>query len=1085
MCDIMLRRLIREACFTMRVKNRLKFSLMRTVFGLFFAVMSVFALGNTAFINNAHAEPETQAVEVVEVENEDNQSEEGENTEEQKPEEQKMPATDNCQASLGALGWLVCPTTGKIAEAVDWLYDKIEQILIINPVSSEDGSPIYEIWKYCRGITNVVFIIFLLVVIYSQITGLGINNYGIKRALPKLIVAAILVNISFLICSLAVDVSNVVGNSLRGLFSSIAESAVMTNMPAETGDITIEAKVASAKMYSALAGTAALTIGGVGIAFETGAIWMLIPVVLGAIVAVVTGLITIALRQAVVALLVMISPLAMVANILPNTEQWFKKWKDLLYRMLVFYPMFSLLFGASNLAGFAIIASSNGDGFWVLLGTAVQIFPLFFSWSLMKMSGTFLGTINTRLRGLAAGPLATNRAWAESHRQQTNAWFMAHGRTPYSRLRQFLNNRQALRETDTESLKQIRKGRANLYVQRKISGGYDGTKAQGTKDYLRANGYTRNAKEAMNVGLQSETATLDTKHVLNNYGDYFVERRIRERISEANRANDEGALRNLASSNRDYRLASTSASNFLEYSRAQMTAENDSEADFNFMVNEYLNAVTNKKRGQLEKYRHYIESSAGGLGEIGQTRVLGKIIARAASVESNQRRDINIIANKFPHMKNEFRNMLTGYYVDGDGYATDRNYNRLPGEKYPGYLLQHHPEQLVLWDKVDENGPYYDWYDTNGNYVTRIYKNDSSAVKELLSNFDAPINDPINNLYGILAGMKPDGVEGSPLRYIGLDKYRTTIGRALQNAPFKEKNAMFSPMVKEMIAKGYIKNYVHENIAYLDSLNKATKTGGFNMQDGAAIRLVTTLMDPDQWDEAFRPDLARTRLNIDGELLSMKRRREDGTEYKVYADERDEDGNYIMTDKDLMDVLKQKFIFPAAHKITMMMSKQTPNTADNQKAGTVEDWKKLKETFDAKWGEGKQVEEDPYKQSGDMRSISREIQQNLYTLDDDGNRVSFGRNRNGRNNNGRTGGPSGRAPQHVNHHVAVDEMHINSNDNADDFARNFVEYCDSYPELARARRDFEDFVADRGYMVTEQELYEFAIELLDAYTNLD
>lgn len=465
----------REACLIMIAKKRLKPNFWKAVFGLFFAIMGIFALGNTTFVNSVYAEPDTQTNEETSVEvpeenaendgNEVEPSEETDNEEEAKPEEEKKVSTDKCQASLGALGWLVCPTTGKIAEAVDWLYDKIEQILIINPVSSEDGSPIYEIWKYCRGVTNIVFIIFLLVVIYSQITGLGINNYGIKKALPKLIVAAVLVNISFFICSAAVDISNVVGNSLRGLFSSIAETAVTTEIPVNPGDVSVEGKVASAKMYSALSGTAALTIGGVGIAFETGAIWMLIPVMLGAIVAVVTGLITIALRQAVVALLVMISPLAMVANILPNTEQWFKKWKDLLYKMLIFYPMFSLLFGASNLAGFAIIASSNGDGFWVLLGTAVQIFPLFFSWSLMKMSGTFLGTINAKLRGLAAGPLATNRAWAESHRQLTKRRMLASSRayTPSARLMQFLSDRRIAREAEISEKDEIIKNRGLAY----------------------------------------------------------------------------------------------------------------------------------------------------------------------------------------------------------------------------------------------------------------------------------------------------------------------------------------------------------------------------------------------------------------------------------------------------------------------------------------------------------------------------------------------------------------------------------------------------------------------------------------------
>ena len=69
---------------------------------------------------------------------------------------------NSCKDSLGALGWVVCPSTGKISEAVDWLYDKIEQFLVVSPISTEDGSPIYEIWKYCRGLTNIVFIIFLL-----------------------------------------------------------------------------------------------------------------------------------------------------------------------------------------------------------------------------------------------------------------------------------------------------------------------------------------------------------------------------------------------------------------------------------------------------------------------------------------------------------------------------------------------------------------------------------------------------------------------------------------------------------------------------------------------------------------------------------------------------------------------------------------------------------------------------------------------------------------------------------------------------------------------------------------------------------
>ena len=442
----------------MIIKKRSRRDLRKAIFGVFFVIMGLFAGLNTLAINT----DTTYAIERQEQNSETTEtnvdSNEGETSQNSEQNSSKTSTGDSCQNSLGAIGWLVCPTTGKIAEAVDWLYDKIQGILTINPISAEDGSPIYEIWKYCLSITNIVFVIFLLVVIYSQITGYGITNYGIKKALPKLIVTAVMVNLSFLICSLAVDVSNIVGNGIRGVFTAVQESVMAGN------GMTAETQVSYAGMFGALTGGTALAVGAGVIAFETGAIWMLIPTLLGAIVAVATGLITIALRQAVVALLIMISPLAIVAYILPNTEQWFKKWKQLLTTMLVFYPMFSLLFGASSLAGFAIIASAK-DGFGLILGTAVQIFPLFFSWSLMKMSGTFLGTINSKMQGLAARPLATNRGWADSHRQLSKQRHLASGRayTPSLRLMQFVSNRKIARDDELSAHQETVKNRGLAY----------------------------------------------------------------------------------------------------------------------------------------------------------------------------------------------------------------------------------------------------------------------------------------------------------------------------------------------------------------------------------------------------------------------------------------------------------------------------------------------------------------------------------------------------------------------------------------------------------------------------------------------
>ena len=1062
-------------------KKRLKMHIIKTIFGCFFAVIGLFAgLFGTGFNQPVYAVEEQTTTTEVQVDEttagETTEAEENQPLTDKELNELNKKKTKNCKKSLGEIGWLVCPATGKIAEAVDWLYDKIEDILVINPISTEDDSPVYQIWKVALSITNVLFIVFLLVVIYSQITGLGINNYGIKKILPKLIIAAILVNLSFLICLGLIDLSNIIGGVLRGLFSSIGEAALPATEMVYTasGDYTREMKLSYANMYSDLAGGASIAIAGGVIAFETGSIWMLIPVLLGALVSVITGLITIALRQAVVILLIMISPLAIMAYILPNTESLYKKWWALLKQMLVFYPMFSLLFGASNLAGYAIITSAK-DGFGLLLGMAVQIFPLFYAWKMMKMSGTFLSTINAKLNGYMAGPLALNASWAMSRKQQTNAQSLQYGSSPFAHLRRYLDDRKTLREEHTKSLETTRKGEAMVYTQRMIAAGYDGTKAQGTKAYLKPNKYTKAAKDASNANLASQTATADTTHVISNYEDYYVDKEVRRKVNKARKAQDEEALRRLERSDAEYHRAATGGRNFLEYSRAQITAEHDSEADLKFMVGEYIRAAENHDPNveeEFSKYKHYILSSAGGLGTKGQARVLGKIIAKAAAVESAQRRDINILASKYPPDKRNYRNFMFNYYIDDDGFATDKNGERI--ENIRDYLRVNAPDKLVQWDHYDENGPYFDWYDTDGKYVTRIYKSDASSIKELMSNFDTPINDPINNMFAIHSGIKEQPNSDIPvLRHMGLERYRTTIGRALQNAPFKEKNAMFSPMVAEMVKKGYIKNYAHLNLAYLDSFNKATKPGGFNQQDADAIELFAMMMDPDKWDLMFPTELIRDRLNVNGEEIYGIRHLANGETVKVDASE--------ATREELMERVLDKFIIPAAKKATVMMSRQTPNTIDNQKPGTVEAWKKLKEVFDTKWGDKKRVPEDPYKQKGDMRAITSDIQRSLYTLDEHGNKVSYlGRKKgqttsNGTINNGHNA--------HVNHHAETFDIY-NYALTADDFATRFSEYCSNYPELGWVSEQFEDYVVSSGYSVTKDQLYSYALSLLD-YVDYD
>ena len=299
-----------------------------------------------------------------------------------------------CTSQIGAVGWIICPTTGLLAKGIDALYGVIENLLSVKPLEMGRNSPVYQVWAYMRNLANICFIIFLLVIIYSQITGLGINNYGIKKSLPRLIITAIIVNFSFLFCAIAVDISNIIGNGLKDLLAGIADNAI------STGTIDPSKNTGFYALFTTIAA------GGIGttilLAFPGGPLGLLlaiIPVIVGGIISVVIGLLVLGLRQALVVFLVAISPVAFVLYILPNTEKHFQKWKNYFAQMLFFYPMFSMLFGVTKLASMIFITSATTP-FGIIIGVAIQVLPLFLAANLMQLSGTALGGISSKLNGL-------------------------------------------------------------------------------------------------------------------------------------------------------------------------------------------------------------------------------------------------------------------------------------------------------------------------------------------------------------------------------------------------------------------------------------------------------------------------------------------------------------------------------------------------------------------------------------------------------------------------------------------------------------------------------------------------------------
>lgn len=371
--------------------------------------------------------------------------------------------TNTCYDEAGSLGWLVCPTTGFLARITDSLYSIIKDMLVVKPLTSDSDSPFHQIWSIFRDITNVIFVIFFLVIIWSQVSGIGISNYGIKKLLPKIIISAILINLSYIICAALVDISNIAGSSIKGLFTGVEEQITATGLVATAEGVQID----FTSIVAALVGSAAvggLVIGATG---GLGAIFIaLLPVLLGAVLAVGIAYLTIAARQAFIYLLIMVSPLAFVCSLLPNTEKWFGSWKKSLSQMLLFYPMFAALFGACSLVGWTIIAAAE-DALALIMGIAVKVVPLFAAWPLLKMSGTLPGQINSALSRIIQKPAvgAVSR-WSKDEAAYRRAKYLGERPRTWQYGRQFgqhMQNLKMRRASDTSAYLEAAKNRGAAF----------------------------------------------------------------------------------------------------------------------------------------------------------------------------------------------------------------------------------------------------------------------------------------------------------------------------------------------------------------------------------------------------------------------------------------------------------------------------------------------------------------------------------------------------------------------------------------------------------------------------------------------
>ncbi len=255
----------------------------------------------------------------------------------------------------------------------------IDLILLFDKLA---GAPaVQTAWQFVRDMLNFVFILALLVIAFATIA--GIESYNIKKLLPQLLIAALLVNFSLAIAGAFLQVGNVLaGGSFAYLGNNNRTGACREDAAGRRVGSALTCYLVNSGGIATLYTYGGHTLSILGMEVRTfsinpdAAIGLNternagLRIILAKMVALVFLIIfyfslvvlslLLAIRIAVLIFLLILSPVPYVASIVPKTSAWATKWWDNFLRYVFFYP--AIVFFLSISIVLAGQVNARGEG---------------------------------------------------------------------------------------------------------------------------------------------------------------------------------------------------------------------------------------------------------------------------------------------------------------------------------------------------------------------------------------------------------------------------------------------------------------------------------------------------------------------------------------------------------------------------------------------------------------------------------------------------------------------------------------------------------------------------------------------------
>lgn len=296
---------------------------------------------------------------------------------------------DSCTDDA-TLSWIICPIVNGLSKSADQIEDFVAGQLNFN-VHDNLSDSVQKAWTIFRTLTSVLIVIVMLVMVISQAVGGGpFDAYTVRKMLPKLVAAVILMQLSWYLCIYLIQLSNDAGQAIGQLMAvpfggpAALELGALLHRLSASGAVALGVITSGAAIFGIVTSGAIILYG-----------WpVLLLAILLVFLALIVAIATLLFRNALIVLLVIFSPLAFLAYVLPGTDRYWKIWKDNFVKLLVFFPLvIAIIYGGRIFAWIAAGLGTAGP-FDLIVVLAGFFGPYFFLPKTFKYGGTLLAKAN-------------------------------------------------------------------------------------------------------------------------------------------------------------------------------------------------------------------------------------------------------------------------------------------------------------------------------------------------------------------------------------------------------------------------------------------------------------------------------------------------------------------------------------------------------------------------------------------------------------------------------------------------------------------------------------------------------------------